>query len=101
MWDICEGRKNEAVNERMSLLKEGWLEDHMSTYLNLFIGLIQAEIDRFAATQAIVEDYYSAYSSSIPPERPRERFILPGKQTAPNQARTLTDSLLTLNYLKI
>ena len=77
LWDICDGRKLEAANEKSALLKEGWLEDHVSVLINLYISLVQAEVDRFLATQTVLDDYYAAYASSTPPERQREKFQLP------------------------
>ncbi|XP_078485176.1 sperm flagellar protein 2-like [Ciona intestinalis] len=73
LWDICDTRKEEVEVERSNLISEGWLQDHLGILTNLYLTLMQGEIDRFEDTARIVKDYYSGMRKSIPGEN-----VLPG-----------------------
>ena len=58
MWDICDTRKEEAESERINIMKEGWLEDHIGLLTNHYVSLMQAEYDRYQETCKLLKDYY-------------------------------------------
>uniref|UniRef100_H2ZLZ7 CPC1/SPEF2 domain-containing protein n=1 Tax=Ciona savignyi TaxID=51511 RepID=H2ZLZ7_CIOSA len=68
LWDICDTRKEEIEVERSNLVSEGWLQDHLGILTNLYLTLMQSEIDRFEDTTRVIKDYYSGMRNSIPGE---------------------------------
>ncbi|MBN3301113.1 SPEF2 protein, partial [Amia calva] len=65
LWDICDNRKEEAMEERSRTMSNGWLEDHTTILINHFSTLIQAEVDRFQDTLRLLRDYYEGMEGSI------------------------------------
>ena len=58
IYEIIEKRRNEAFDERKSIMISGWIENEMEKfYLNLE-KLYQAEIDKFISSMIIIRDYY-------------------------------------------
>ncbi|XP_034194308.2 sperm flagellar protein 2-like isoform X2 [Osmia lignaria lignaria] len=58
LWDICDKRKVEAEGERRRLIADHWTVLEASILYNVFVGLVQAELDRFVDTKLSIEDYY-------------------------------------------
>ena len=58
LWDITDKRRADAEKEKQSIVNDLWLEDHMGTMCNLYTTLLQAEVDRQADTERLVDDYY-------------------------------------------
>ncbi|KAL4660846.1 sperm flagellar protein 2-like [Arapaima gigas] len=58
LWDISERRKEEALQERLVLMEDDWLEDHTALLINHFSTLMQVEVDRFQDTVILLGDYY-------------------------------------------
>lgn len=58
LWDICDKRKEEAENERRRLIADHWTVLEASILYNVYVGLVQAELDRFVDTILSIEDYY-------------------------------------------
>ncbi|GAA6098961.1 sperm flagellar protein 2 isoform X2 [Tachysurus ichikawai] len=48
LWDICDKRREEAMQEKAALTEDGWLENHTSV-----------DVDRFQYTLRLLRDYYS------------------------------------------
>ncbi|XP_060739430.1 sperm flagellar protein 2 [Tachysurus vachellii] len=59
LWDICDKRREEAMQEKAALTEDGWLENHTSVLINHYCTLIQVEVDRFQYTLHLLRDYYS------------------------------------------
>ena len=57
LWMISDERKEEAEGERLAIIENRWVEDHMAVVANLYINAIQLEIDRYVATKQILLDY--------------------------------------------
>ncbi|XP_060703096.1 sperm flagellar protein 2 [Hemiscyllium ocellatum] len=77
LWDISDTRKEEAERERMNLMGNGWLEDHLGLLLNIYTTLMQVEIDRFQDTFRFLQDYYKVMEGTIPPEDSKEFARIP------------------------
>ncbi|KAI9197523.1 uncharacterized protein BJ171DRAFT_427982 [Polychytrium aggregatum] len=58
LWDISDTRKDEAEAERLMIIEDKWVEDHFAIMTNIYITIIQAEVDRFCGTRQLVLDYY-------------------------------------------
>ncbi|BFZ00141.1 hypothetical protein BsWGS_03180 [Bradybaena similaris] len=66
LWSICDERKQAAENERLSIMSDGWLYDHLGTLTNHYLTVIQAEVDRFQDTVRLLKDYYQGMEKVIP-----------------------------------
>ncbi|XP_072371687.1 sperm flagellar protein 2 isoform X2 [Scyliorhinus torazame] len=77
LWDIADNRKAEAERERMNIILNGWLEDHLGLLLNIYSTLMQVEIDRFQDTYRFLQDYYKVMERIIPPEKSSEFSRIP------------------------
>ncbi|XP_048450235.1 sperm flagellar protein 2-like [Rhincodon typus] len=77
LWDISDNRKEEAERERMNIMGNGWLEDHLGLLLNIYTTLMQVEIDRFQDTYRFLQDYYKVMEGNIPPEDSKEFARIP------------------------
>ncbi|XP_015431469.1 PREDICTED: sperm flagellar protein 2-like [Dufourea novaeangliae] len=60
LWEICDRRRHEAENERRRFIDEEWTVYETTVLFNVYVGLLQAELDRFVDTMHLLEDYYSA-----------------------------------------
>ncbi|XP_043542770.1 sperm flagellar protein 2-like [Chiloscyllium plagiosum] len=77
LWDISDTRKEEAERERMNIMGNGWLEDHLGLLLNIYTTLMQVEIDRLQDTYRFLQDYYKVMEGTIPPEDNKEFARIP------------------------
>ncbi|KAM6035510.1 sperm flagellar protein 2 isoform 2-T2 [Theristicus caerulescens] len=66
LWDICDNRREEAEQERIDIMNDGWLPDHKGIAMNHFFSLMQVEVDRFQDTKRLLHDYYRAMEGKIP-----------------------------------
>uniref|UniRef100_A0A6Q2XHM1 Calponin-homology (CH) domain-containing protein n=1 Tax=Esox lucius TaxID=8010 RepID=A0A6Q2XHM1_ESOLU len=67
LWDICDKRREEAEEERVAVMGDGWLEDHTALLINHFATLMQAEVDRCQDTLGLLRDYYKGmYRQGLP-----------------------------------
>ncbi|KAI8897549.1 hypothetical protein BC833DRAFT_621127 [Globomyces pollinis-pini] len=58
LWEIADKRRDEAEQERISIIDDKWVEDQSFILANIFISMIQVEADRFLATRQFLLDYY-------------------------------------------
>ncbi|KAM8960886.1 sperm flagellar protein 2 [Pelodytes ibericus] len=77
LWDICDNRKDEAEQERLGIMNEGWLQDHIGILANHFFSLMQAEVDRTQDTVRLLHDYYQGMESKIPSESTQDFTRIP------------------------
>ncbi|XP_053393746.1 sperm flagellar protein 2-like isoform X2 [Mercenaria mercenaria] len=68
LWNICDERKEQAENERETVMNDGWLDDRLGVLSNFYITLMQAEVDRFQDTVRMMKDYYRGMEGEIPDE---------------------------------
>ena len=55
---MSDKRKEEAEAERISILEDKWIEDHSNILVNIYITMMQAELDRYLSTRQLIIDYY-------------------------------------------
>lgn len=63
-------RRHEAEDERRRTLRNQWIPMEAVILVNVYIGILQAEIDRFVDTIQLLEDYYTSMSQK-PLQEPR------------------------------
>jgi len=77
LWSISDERKEQSEAERMSVMSDSWLDDHLGLLDNHFITLMQAEVDRYHDTVILLRDYYRAMDGHAPDEQTAEYARLP------------------------
>ncbi|XP_066514487.1 sperm flagellar protein 2-like isoform X1 [Hoplias malabaricus] len=77
LWDICDKRKEEAMEERAGVIADAWLEDHTALLINHYSTLMQVEVDRFQDTLRVLRDYYTGMYSSVLPEATPDLTCIP------------------------
>ncbi|KAL0979832.1 hypothetical protein UPYG_G00190380 [Umbra pygmaea] len=77
LWDMCDKRKGEALQERTSFTSDGWLHDHTARVINHFATLMQVEVDRFQNTVCILRDYYKGMYLPVLPDQGSEFTCIP------------------------
>nr|KAF7413235.1 hypothetical protein H0235_013086 [Vespula pensylvanica] len=60
LWDICDSKRSEAEEERQKIIQEHWVDVEAVILVNIYISILQAEIDRSVDTLQIVQDYYTS-----------------------------------------
>ncbi|XP_046830995.1 sperm flagellar protein 2-like [Vespa crabro] len=60
LWNICDSRRLEAEEERQKIVREGWTDVEAVTLVNIYISILQAEIDRSVDTLQMIQDYYTS-----------------------------------------
>ncbi|KNC51004.1 KPL2 protein isoform 1 [Thecamonas trahens ATCC 50062] len=77
LWTIADTRLVEAEAERALILNDRWLENTLAQVTNLFIRLVQLEVDRFQASSLFLHDL-NAVALGLPlPDGMPERVELP------------------------
>ncbi|XP_005100478.1 sperm flagellar protein 2 isoform X2 [Aplysia californica] len=66
LWSICDERKEQAENERETILNDGWLDDHLGVLSNHYLTVMQAEVDRLQDTVRLLKDYYRGMDGQVP-----------------------------------
>uniref|UniRef100_A0A6Q2WQ41 Calponin-homology (CH) domain-containing protein n=1 Tax=Esox lucius TaxID=8010 RepID=A0A6Q2WQ41_ESOLU len=92
LWDICDKRREEAEEERVAVMGDGWLEDHTALLINHFATLMQAEVDRCQDTLGLLRDYYKGMYRQGLPEAGSEFTCVPLLGIVePEEPGTMTD----------
>nr|KAF6442386.1 sperm flagellar 2 [Rousettus aegyptiacus] len=92
LWDICDGRKEEAEQERLDIINKSWFQDSTGITMNHFFSLMQAELNRFQDTKRLLQDYYRGMECKIPTEETKRFTRIPlvqldSKDILENQVR--------------
>ena len=66
LWEICDNRKVECTSTKDSIANDMWVRDHVRVLEELCITVLQAEVDRFTRTKAVITDYYSERGDGDP-----------------------------------
>lgn len=75
LWDLCDARRHEAEEERKRTLQNKWIPVEAVILVNVYIGILQAEVDRFVDTMQFLQDYYISMSQK-PLQEPRFSKII-------------------------
>lgn len=65
LWEMSDKRREEADLERASVIDDKWAEDHSIILLNIYITMMQAEVDRYYGTRMLIIDYFRDSSSTV------------------------------------
>lgn len=76
MWELCDARKLEAEEERRRLLRNEWILMEAVIPVNVYIGILQTEIDRFVDTMQLLQDYYTCMSQKPLQESQFSKIVL-------------------------
>lgn len=60
MWELCDARRHEAEEERRRTLRNEWTLIEAVVLVNVYIGILQTEVDRFVDTMQLLQDYYTS-----------------------------------------
>ncbi|XP_025073961.1 sperm flagellar protein 2-like [Pogonomyrmex barbatus] len=60
LWELCDTRRHEAEEERKRTLRNQWILVETMVLINVYIGILQTEIDRFIDTMQLLQDYYTS-----------------------------------------
>lgn len=58
LWFNSDQKREASEMERISIIEDQWVEDHSITIQNIYLSMIQAEIDRFIGTKQFLIDYF-------------------------------------------
>ena len=70
LWDLIEKRKDDAEQERTSLMNNRWLDDHVAFATNYYLVMMQLEMDRHAGTLNLLLDYHRDLEQKVNCRRP-------------------------------
>ncbi|QDZ23339.1 hypothetical protein A3770_10p58570 [Chloropicon primus] len=63
LWDICDKRKKEWMEEVGEIESDSFVDDHSGLLLAMFQAVCQLEMDRLAVTCSIIRDHHNAKSN--------------------------------------
>ncbi|XP_076232985.1 sperm flagellar protein 2 [Calliopsis andreniformis] len=58
LWEICDKRRLEAEEERRRFIDDHWTVFEARVLFNVYVGIIQIEMDRCIDTIRLLQDYY-------------------------------------------
>lgn len=73
---MCDARRHEAEEERKRILQNKWIPVEAVILVNVYIGILQAEVDRFVDTMQFLQDYYISMSQKPLQEPQFSKIIL-------------------------
>lgn len=76
LWDICNLRRLEAEDEMKRIALDHWTTQESMILANVYIGIVQAEIDRYTDTMQLIQDYYLSMLQRPLQEPRRSRVLL-------------------------
>lgn len=76
MWELCDARRDQAEEERRRTLRNEWTLIETVILVNVYIGILQAEIDRFVDTMQLLQDYYTSMSQKPLQESRFSKIVL-------------------------
>jgi hypothetical protein len=73
LWEISEKRRDEAIEERKTIINNGWVEFELKQMTHMAQSLMQAEIDKFRSSVFLIQDYYHAIEEKLVPDAPEKQ----------------------------
>lgn len=58
LWEICDQRRREAEEERTRFVEDDWTVSETMILFNVYVGIVQVELDRCSETMHLLRDYY-------------------------------------------
>jgi hypothetical protein len=95
LWSISDERKDQAENERISIIIAHFVEDHFLIICECYVSMMQCEMDRYIQTRQIILDYARDSNQAIIDESPPKPITLPRPTVAKeeNQIKLFPSSL--------
>lgn len=59
LFDIVEMKKQDAIHEKKANMESGWVENQLEQFHNSVRIMLQAELNRFNASEKILLNFYS------------------------------------------
>ncbi|XP_017789316.1 PREDICTED: sperm flagellar protein 2-like [Habropoda laboriosa] len=72
LWEMCDRRKNAAEEERIRYLNDRWTVIEAVLLYDIYVGIVQVEIDRCVDTIQLLQNYYLGML-----ERPLQQVAIP------------------------
>lgn len=101
LWDLCDARRQEAEEERKRILQNEWIPMEAMILVNVYIGILQAEIDRFVDTMQLLQDYYTSMLQKSLQEPQFSKIVLDHVLLDVLEASLLEDKERMLSKTKI
>lgn len=57
LWDKIDARRDEIELERTNYIDSRWVEDHAIIITNVFVSMMQLELDRYTTTKQFICDF--------------------------------------------
>jgi hypothetical protein len=57
LWEMADRRREEAESERIGVIESKWVEDQSYILCNIYILMMQAEVDRYQAARQFMYDF--------------------------------------------
>ncbi|ORZ39401.1 hypothetical protein BCR44DRAFT_1426463 [Catenaria anguillulae PL171] len=97
LWAISDERKEQAENERISIVTSHFVEDHYLLIMDVYISMMQAELDRFSLTRHLLIDYARDTQQMLVTEVLPKMLVLPKPAMAGPNGRVADDNPLKLS----
>ncbi|XP_046753134.1 sperm flagellar protein 2-like [Diprion similis] len=88
LWEICDERRKQAEEERQRIIRLDWTAEEMVVLANLYICMIEAEVDRYIDTVQLLQDYYTSMLQRPISENRLPKFPLQRLEIISNELMT-------------
>jgi hypothetical protein len=59
LWEVSDKKREEVESERLAIIEDKWVEDYSFILANIYITMMQAEVDRYQSTRQLM--WYSSF----------------------------------------
>ncbi|KAI9311754.1 hypothetical protein BDR26DRAFT_1017305 [Obelidium mucronatum] len=78
LWEMSDKRRDEADAERVTIIEDRYIEDHFAIVSNIYISMMQAEVDKYLGAKQLALDYYKdSYGATVLGEYPKGHMKIP------------------------
>lgn len=100
LWEICDERRKQAEEERQRIIRQGWTAEEMVALANLYICMLEAEMDRCIDTLQLIQDYYTSMLQRPIPETRFPKYPLQKLELNPIELVASASSLSPVKVSK-
>ncbi|KAJ8923226.1 hypothetical protein NQ315_001781 [Exocentrus adspersus] len=94
LMEICDWKMIAADHERVLIINKNWTSRQLIQFVNNYITAFQLELDRFADTMTLINDYYAAVVTKIPSDMVVSKEPLPKLEAKDSNIITQINNLL-------
>lgn len=58
LWELSDKRREDTESERLAIIEDKWVEDYSMILANIYITMMQVELDRYQNTRQLLTDYF-------------------------------------------